>query len=379
MRRRTFFHAAAAAVGASACGHASPPIAAPADAGRDLASGLSVLRTPGLAAKGTVSGRPLLHVAGVCASGRADPIVPTTVFSAASLTKPVFAMAVRQLVRSGRLDLRRPLQDHIPLGLTGAAAKFTAEHVLTHGTGLVNWRFDPAAPLESQFEPGTRWRYSGEGYVLLQRVVEHLVGAPLGRHLDTVVLPSLGMTNSTFTWTPAVEQRSVTEHDAQGEPLERSATYYAKQGYAVSEKAGVPPESLTYDQFMATATREKLFAMPVAVAPNAAASLWTTVGDYHAFLEHSSADVAAHPDEYIVRNRINPAIGWALSWGVDTSLGAPAYFHWGDNPGVKNFTWWQPASSTSIVIFTNSDHGASAYRYALRHLLGIDPIAPEWV
>jgi CubicO group peptidase (beta-lactamase class C family) len=379
MRRRTFLHTAAAAVGASACGHASPPVATPADAGRDLASSLPVLRTPGLAAKGTLFGRPLLHLAGVRASGRADPIVPTTVFSAASLTKPVFAMAVRQLVRGGRLEWRRPLQDYLPLGLTGPAAKITAEHVLSHGTGLTNWRFDPAAALESQFEPGTRWRYSGEAYVLLQRVVEHVVGTPLGRHLNTIVLPSLGMTDSTFTWTPAIEQRSVTEHDAQAEPLERSATYYAKQGYAVSEKAGTPPDSLTYDQFMDTATRAKLFAMPIAVAPNAAGSLWTTIGDYHAFIEHSIADTAAHPDEYTVRNRIEGAIGWALSWGVDTSLGAPAYFHWGDGPGVKNFTWWQPATRTAIVIFTNSDHGASAYRYAFRHLLGIDPIAPEWV
>ncbi|HSS00233.1 MAG TPA: serine hydrolase domain-containing protein [Kofleriaceae bacterium] len=379
MRRRTFLHATAAAVGASACGHSSPPLAAPAAAGPDLASWLPVLKTPGLAAKGSLSGRSLVHVAGVRAAGRGDPITPTTVFSAASLTKPVFTMVVRQLARSGRLDWRRPLQDYLSLGLTGPAAKITTEHVLSHATGLVNWRFDPAATLESQFEPGTRWKYSGEGYVLLQRVVEHLVGAPLGRHLNTVVLPSLGMTESTFTWTPAVEPRSATEHDEQGQLLERSATYYAKQGYAVAEKAGVPPESLTYDQFMATATREKLFAMPVGVTPNAAASLWTTIGDYQAFLERSMADAAAHPDEYAIHNRIEGTIGWALSWGVDTSLGAPAYFHWGDSPGVKNFTWWQPATKTSIAIFTNSDHGASAYRYALRHLLGIDPIAPEWV
>lgn len=328
---------------------------------------------------GTASGRPFLHVAGVRASGRPDPVVATTVFSAASLTKPVFTMAVRQLVRGGQLDWRRPLQDYLPLDLTGAAAKITAEHVLSHGTGLVNWRFEPGAKLESAFEPGTRWKYSGEGYVLLQRVVEHLVGIPLGRHLDTVVLPSLGMTNSTFTWSPEIEQRSVQEHDAQGQPLERSATYYAKRGYAVSEKAGVAPRELTYDKYIETSTREKLFAMPVAVSPSAAGSLWTTIGDYHAFIEHSIADAAAHPDDYAVRNRIADAIGWTLSWGVDTSLGAPAFFHWGDGPGVKNFTWWQSASRNAIVVFTNGDHGASVYRYALRRLLGIDPIAPEWV
>jgi hypothetical protein len=71
-------------------------------------------------------------------------------------------------------------------------------------------------------------------------------------------------------------------------------------------------------------------------------------------------------------------IAWTLSWGVDTSLGPTAYFHMGDGPGVKNFTWRQPETKTTIVVFTNGDHGASVYRYALRHLLGIDPVAPEW-
>jgi len=55
------------------------------------------------------------------------------------------------------------------------------------------------------------------------------------------------------------------------------------------------------------------------------------------------------------------------------------FFHWGDGAGVKNFAWWQPAERTSLVIFTNSDHGASAYRYLLRQTLGIDPLSPEWI
>lgn len=73
------------------------------------------------------------------------------------------------------------------------------------------------------------------------------------------------------------------------------------------------------------------------------------------------------------------SISWTLSWGMDSSLGAPGYFHWGDGPGVKNFAWWQPSTRTAVVIFTNGDHGAAAYRRLLRSLLQADPIAPEWV
>lgn len=384
MKRRAFLQASAAgvaALGVSAlsCAHAGAGDAGLTETELDLPTLLSVTRTPGLAAKGIVRGRPFLHVAGVREAGKAEAIVPATVFSAASLTKPVFAMTVRQLVRNGQLDWRKPLQDYMPLGLTGDAAAITAEHVLSHGTGLVNWRFDPAAQLEAAFRPGSRWKYSGEGYVLLQRVVEKIVGIPLGHHLNTVLLPSLGMTSSTFTWTPQLAKNSVAGHDGEGRLLERSATYYARRGYELTEKAGSSADAMTYDQYIDAATKAKEFAMPVVVNPNAAGSLWTTIGDYFTFLEKSLADAAAHPEEYSARNRVNEQIAWTLSWGIDTSLGAPAWFHWGDGPGVKNFTWWQPASKTALVIFTNGDHGAAAYRVLMRRLLGADPVSPEWV
>lgn len=328
---------------------------------------------------GAVAAKPFLHVAGVREAGKPDPVTADTIFSAASLTKPVFTMAVRRLAREGKLEWRKPLQDYMPLGLTGPAATITAEHVLSHGTGLVNWRFEPNAELSSAFAPGTGWQYSGEGYVLLQRVVERITGAPLGRYLNDTLLPALGMAKSTFTWTPEIEHQSASWHDARGRLLERSATSYAKGAYTVAEKAGLPPDAMTYDAYIDTARREKLFALPVAVNPNAAGSLWTTIRDYFTFLERSIADAMAHPEEYAVRNRVNEQISWALSWGIDSSLGAPAYFHWGDGPGVKNFTWWQPSSDTALVIFTNGDHGASAYRVLMRRLLSADPIAPEWV
>jgi CubicO group peptidase (beta-lactamase class C family) len=384
MNRRAFLHASAAgaaALGLSplSCAHQPALETTPVQPAFDLPLLLDVTRTPGLAAMGVARGQRFLHVAGIREQGKPAAVEPDTVFSAASLTKPVFAMAVRRLVREGRLGWRVPLQEYLPLELTGPAAGITAEHVLSHGTGLVNWRFEPNASLASAFEPGTRWQYSGEGYILLQRVVEKLVEQPIGRYLNAVLLPSLGMTQSTFTWTPDIESRSVAGHNGQGQLLERSATFYARSAFALTEKAGLTPETVTYDQFIDAAKRANQFAMPVVVAPNAAGSLWTTIGDYFNFLQRSIADRDAHPDEYTPRNRVNDQISWTLSWGVDSSLGSPAWFHWGDGPGVKNFTWWQPATDTAIVIFTNGDHGASAYRLLLRRLLGADPLAPEWV
>src|SRR5687768_4230243 len=340
----------------------------------DLAALLEVTKTPGLAAQGVIGGKPFLHVGGVREVGRPEPVTADTVFSAASLTKPVFAMEVRRLVREGKLAWRKPLQEYVALGLTGDAALITAEHVLSHGTGLRNWRFDAKEELASAFEPGSRWQYSGEGYVLLQRVVEHLVGKPLGRHLNKTLLPSLGMNKSTFTWTPEVQSVAVSGHTSGGALLERSATFYAKQAHDIAAKAGSTAEELRYEQMIEAAPKFDGLPLPIAVAPNSAGSLWTTIGDYATFLAKCLEDHRRHPEEYAPRNRVNRDIAWTLGWGIDTSLGAPGYFHWGDGPGVKTFAWWQPATKTTAVIFTNGDHGASAYRVLLRRLLRADPI-----
>ena len=55
--------------------------------------------------------------------------------------------------------------------------RVTARHVLTHTSGLPNWRHAPG-PLEPATEPGETYAYSGEGYFFLQRVVERVMDRP---------------------------------------------------------------------------------------------------------------------------------------------------------------------------------------------------------
>ena len=80
----------------------------------------------------------------------------------------------------GKLDLDRPLVDYLdPASLRGQPdhGRITARMVLSHTTGLPNWRkggeeFD--GPLPVMFAPGKRFGYSGEGFYYLQQVVERL-------------------------------------------------------------------------------------------------------------------------------------------------------------------------------------------------------------
>ena len=113
----------------------------------------------------------------------------------ASLTKTVFAYTVMQLVDQGRLTLDTPLKDDLdrPLPSYGPDPvfpdkygpykdlagdprweKITPRMCLTHTTGFSNfWFIEPDGKLRIHFEPGTRFSYSGEGFILLQFVVEH--------------------------------------------------------------------------------------------------------------------------------------------------------------------------------------------------------------
>jgi CubicO group peptidase (beta-lactamase class C family) len=124
-----------------------------------------------------------------------DPLTTDTVMYGASLTKTLFAYTVMQLVDQGKLKLDTPLKDDLDQPLPTYAPdavfpdkygpykdladdprweKITPRMCLTHSTGFSNfWFIEPDQKLHIHFEPGTRFSYSGEGFILLQFIVEH--------------------------------------------------------------------------------------------------------------------------------------------------------------------------------------------------------------
>ncbi|HSE18744.1 MAG TPA: serine hydrolase domain-containing protein [Pyrinomonadaceae bacterium] len=375
MNRRMFVGLMA---GAAVCSTGKFPTEARAQSKPiDAARMLEVTRVPGVAVAGIKEGGPYLLFAGVERAG-GPAITANTFFPAASLSKPVFAWAVQNLAKQGKIDLNRPLQDYVDLGLDGPARKITALHVLTHSTGLTNWRFQPNALLASAFEPGTRWQYSGEGFVLLQRVVEKIVARPIAEHMRTAVLEPLGMTQSTFAWVPDIQSVAAVGHDRQGAPLERSLAYYERRNYETLQKSGLNPASATYEQITAAYQQNKQTFLPVALSPNVAGSLQTTIGDYAVFLAHVFKALT-RSDDFKARVEVNRDIAWAAGWGVDRSAKTPSLFHWGDGPGFKNFCCVLPAKKSALVFFTNGDSGAALYAWLFRRLMNDDLSAFYWI
>jgi CubicO group peptidase (beta-lactamase class C family) len=258
------------------------------------------------------------------------PVRTSTVFGAASLGKPVFAYAVLKLVDAGLLDLDEPLH-HLAPGFVGGdvrASTVTARHVLSHTTGFPNWR-SAERPLRCHFVPGSRFSYSGEGYVFLQLAVERLTGEPLEALARRLIFEPLGMNRSSYDGAITLGADVAVPHDQAGAPLPKAW-----------------------------------------LKPNAASSLHTTAEDYARFLravlkgDGLSASLA---QQWLRPNRrtpvpffaaldplgkpqLHPTVAWGLGWGLEGDSGV--FFHWGSNPGFKSFVLGSVPDRSALVVLS---------------------------
>ena len=139
---------------------------------------------------------------GVCTDGAA--VTAGTVFAVASLSKPPFAYLVLRLCERGVLDLDAPLAEVVArpydaYGLdpeTPELKEITARQVLCHTSGMGNWEGDDIGRIS--FRPGSRWHYSGEGYVYLQAAVELVMGSRLDQLAEEEVFEPLGMDSTSY-------------------------------------------------------------------------------------------------------------------------------------------------------------------------------------
>lgn len=160
-------------------------------------------------------------------NAKGDPLQTDTIMYGASLTKTVMAYLTLQLVDAGKLALDTPLADYLeqPLPSYGSDPvfadkygsykdlasderwrKITPRMVLTHSTGFGNFGFlEPDGKLRIHNDPGTRYAYSGEGFILLQFAIEYGrkekgLGLDVGDLAQRHVFGPLGMARTSLVW-----------------------------------------------------------------------------------------------------------------------------------------------------------------------------------
>lgn len=137
------------------------------------------LEVPGISIAIINDGKVVYHnAAGYADIEKEKKVTTGTIFEAASLSKPLFAFLVMDFVEQGILNLDTPLYEYLSypdIAHDERYKKITARMVLSHTTGFPNWRTDyDSKELFIQFEPGTSFFYSGEGYQYLAKVLMHL-------------------------------------------------------------------------------------------------------------------------------------------------------------------------------------------------------------
>ncbi len=345
------------------CDQAPPP-------GRDSATSGLAAQLPTLTAR---SGIPGLQVAvveagrlawsasfGVANADDETPVTAETVFQAASLSKPILAYIALRMADRGELDLDRPLHELLAYERFGDhphARALTARLVLSHQGGLPNWGGDPLA---FDFAPGTRFGYSGEGYVYLQRVIEAVTGSTLEEIAQREVFTPLGMVNSRFTW-------------AEGSPPPTLASGHDEIGEVVSYGR---PEANAASSLHATAEDYARFVIALlageGVDPSLLRSAWQPVVRMDGDERNASytADLAGK-------------VGWGLGWGTQDATnpeeGEAIVWHWGDNGAFRAFVAFRPADGAGIVYFANSANGLAIAQQVVAAVVGDMAPTIDWL
>lgn len=145
---------------------------------------------------------------------RGLPLEADTIMYGASLTKTAFAYMVLQLVDEGLFELDRPLheylskpipcyEDYAALAPDDRWRSLTGRHVLTHSTGFANFRWlEDDEKLRFHFAPGDRYGYSGEGFYLLQLVLEEGLDLNIKAEMQRRVFDRFRMSNTSMQWRP---------------------------------------------------------------------------------------------------------------------------------------------------------------------------------
>ncbi|MGH7688466.1 MAG: serine hydrolase domain-containing protein [Gemmatimonadaceae bacterium] len=161
---------------------------------------------------------------GVKTFGGHDPVDTSTIFQAGSISKPVFASGLLQLVEQGKLGLDENVNSylrswHLPDSRFTRDKKVTLRTQLSHSAGLTVWGFpgyaagapiptipqvlDGAKPantpaVRNDTVPGARWMYSGGGMTIAQLVATDATGEPFPELMRRLVLAPDGMVHSTY-------------------------------------------------------------------------------------------------------------------------------------------------------------------------------------
>lgn len=288
-----------------------------------------------------------------------------TLFQAASISKPVAALAALRLVEQDSLDLDSDINTVLHSWLLPENEftddhPVTLRHLLTHTGGLTVHGFPgyerstdqptliqvldgsgPAntAAIRVDTVPGEDWRYSGGGYTIMQQLLIDLTDRPFPEIMRELVLDPAGMTESTY------------EQPLPPARYGQAATAYQTSGNPVIEGWHVYPEM-------------------------AAAGLWTTPTDLAKLAIEIQRSLNGESDLIIGRPMMEAMLekglgNWGLGFQIRGEGESLSFEHGGSNAGFRAAFFAHARTGQGAVVMTNSDTGGEILGTVLRTLASI--------
>ena len=271
------------------------------------------------------------------------PADPHTLYSVASVSKPITATGLMVLVGRKQIDLDKPINDYLGQAKlrarVGDASDATVRRVANHTSGLpLHYQFfyadEPHRPPARDetirrfgylsTEPGERYHYSNLGYGVLDYVIQRESGKELAEFMREEVFLPLGMTHTSIGIGSGLESHQAIRYTPQGKRI----PFY---------EFDHPGASAVY----ASAHDLARFAM---------FHMKEHLSDQRAILSDKLIDEMQQPTA-----RSSGTSGYGIGWGsYEHDRGYHVVQHSGGMPGVSTLCSFIPAERLAIVVLSNS-------------------------
>lgn len=346
------------------------------DTGRPLQERMALYNCPGISIC-LMEGGEIVDAAGYGVTEAGGPAVAAdTVFSGASISKPVAAVLALQLVEQGLVDLDGPINAHLKRWQLGEneftrSTPVTLRHLLCHKAGTTVHGFgnfplgqpaptlldilngDPPSQTPKVMvdkEPGGTVRYSGGGTQIVQLLLEDQTGLPFAELARQKIFEPLGMARTTFE-----------------QPLPESFRKIAAVGHGPDGKAIASRYTFTPQQ--------------------AAGGIHTSATDYARFLIECR-NAALGKKNLLLGQALAQAMlerqepgKFGLSWEVFGDGPSKRFGHGGSNEGFQSTSSLSVDTGCGAVILTNSLLGIILHTEVLDSLpeiFGWDDLKQPW-
>ncbi len=297
----------------------------------------------------------------------------------ASFSKAVFGVLVMRLVEEGIIDLDRPLQSYLPkkiyeytpetkwhddfsaLKNDSLYHKITARMCLNHTTGFANSRwFESDYQLRVNRKPGSRYSYSGEGFIYLQVVLEKIIGQPLETLAQEIIFTPLKMHRTSYQWQPIFEQNFAYGHTKEGKKYVKDIDNEPRGGSTLETT------SEDYTKFLEAVLQSKIISK----------KSWNEIFKPQIRIRSMKQFGPLALKDSTSNDAIQ--LSYGLGWGVLETPYGKGVFKEGHGNGFQHYSILFPKAKKGIMMMTNSDNGESIFKELLEITMKDIYTPTEW-